>query len=63
MNFEEIAEAVARGWCHSANEKKDMDADLAYAITQEIAKLLQAEEWECLGEPRLLRAPAAGERG
>ena len=33
---EEVMQAVARGWCHSENEKKVMDVDLALAITDEI---------------------------
>lgn len=36
----EVAGAVARGWCAPANEKKEMDSDLAYAIVAEILPLL-----------------------
>ena len=36
---ESILGAVARGWCHEANSRKVMDADLAKAIAQEIAAL------------------------
>jgi hypothetical protein len=34
--FEEVKEAVARGWCHPENETKGMDADLAEAIAVEV---------------------------
>lgn len=37
--YDLIRQAVARGWCHSKNEKKTMDVDLAEAISYEIAKL------------------------
>ena len=40
--YAEIAGAVARGWCHPANERKEMDTTLAMAITAEIVKLLAA---------------------
>jgi hypothetical protein len=36
----EIREAVARGWCHPANEHKVMDVDLAEAIIAEVEKAL-----------------------
>lgn len=35
-----IRGAVARGWCADANRAKELDSDLAEAISQEIAKLL-----------------------
>ena len=41
--FEEIAGAVARGWCSPENARKEMDSDLAYAITNEIESLLAAK--------------------
>ena len=41
-SFEEIAGAVARGWCAPENAQKEMDSDLAYAVTREIEALLQA---------------------
>ncbi len=40
VNRDKIAEAVARGWCHKANEKKTMDTDLAFSIVEEIIKIL-----------------------
>ncbi len=40
VSKDDIAGAVARGWCHKANEKKTMDTDLAFAITDEIVKIL-----------------------
>lgn len=35
----EIRGTVARGWCHKENEKKEMDIDLAEAISLEVEKL------------------------
>ncbi len=40
ISKDDIAGAVARGWCHKANEKKTMDTDLAFAIVDEIIKIL-----------------------
>lgn len=34
-----LREAVARGYCHPVNKHKTMDADLAEAVTQEVAAL------------------------
>ena len=42
-----ILGAVARGWCHDKNAKKEMDSDLAKAIAQEIVELLNHK-----GEPK-----------
>ena len=42
-NMEALRGAVARGWCHPANEKKEMDTDLAGAITEEVAKFIQKQ--------------------
>ena len=39
--LENIRGAVARGWCANVNAHKNMDLDLAEAITQEIWKLLK----------------------
>lgn len=44
MSRDEIIGAVARGWCHPVNEHKQMDADLAYAIVDEIEKLNEIEQ-------------------
>lgn len=38
-NSEAIRGAVARGWCHPTNTLKEMDSDLAEAISIEVAKL------------------------
>jgi len=38
---EEIAGAVARGWCHNANRHEAMDADLAAAIAEEVLAVLR----------------------
>ena len=37
---DELLEAVARGWCHTRNAKKEMDLDLALAIAQEVRPLI-----------------------
>lgn len=42
----DIRWAVARGWGHAANTHKEMDADLAEAITQEVASL-----YDCSAHP------------
>jgi len=39
ITFEDIMQAVARGWCSDANKKKVMDTDLAMAISAEVGKL------------------------
>lgn len=44
MNREEIAGAVARGWCAPETEDRTMDADLAVAITDSVWKLLNPGE-------------------
>lgn len=33
---ERIRGAVARGWCHPENKKKEMDVELAIAISDEV---------------------------
>ena len=38
---EQITQAVARGWCHPKNAHKEMDADLAEAIADEVFKELR----------------------
>jgi hypothetical protein len=42
--FEDIQQAVARGWCTPANENKTLDPDLADAITTEVYNLLNGEQ-------------------
>ena len=37
----EIRGAVARGWCWPKNERKVMDADLAFAIAEEVRRLME----------------------
>lgn len=37
-DLQQITEAVARGWCHPANETKVMDPNLATAIADEVFK-------------------------
>lgn len=41
VSYDEIAGAVARGWCSPENEAKEMDADLAQAISEEVFKYVQ----------------------
>jgi len=55
MNYsiQEIRGAVARGWCADANRRKEMDSDLAEAISQEVFKLLAAPSpLGVAGQPR-----------
>lgn len=35
-----IRGAVARGWCHGPNTEKEMDSDLAEAISKEVAAMI-----------------------
>lgn len=35
---EQVRQAVARGWCDPRNSHKEMDVDLADAITDEIVR-------------------------
>lgn len=46
LTRELIAQAVARGWCSKANELKEMDMDLANAITSEVWCEVAAEQME-----------------
>ena len=39
LRKEEVAQAVARGWCSEKNSSKTMDSDLAMAITEEVMAL------------------------
>ena len=43
MIIQETMEAVARGWCHSKNENKIVDVDLAEAISDEINELRRSD--------------------
>ena len=44
INHEEIAGAVARGWCHPDNETKTMDEKLAWAIVSEVEDALMSRD-------------------
>ena len=44
MELREIQEAVARGWCYPQNEEKEMDVNLAKAISIEVKKLFDEQE-------------------
>jgi len=41
LTDEEIAGAVARGWCSEKNSMKEMDSDLAWAIVEELKAILR----------------------
>ena len=43
ISLAEIRGAVARGWCHPANEHKEMDSTLALAIADEVHAALSAQ--------------------
>lgn len=49
MDRELITGAVARGWCHSVNERKVMDTDLAFAIVDEVEKAIKDDKTPYLG--------------
>jgi hypothetical protein len=46
MNISGVRGAVARGWCAEANSHKEMDVDLAEAISQEVWAYLSTLELE-----------------
>ena len=46
---EQIMGAVARGWCSELNAKKEMDSDLAMAISTEVEELLKTDIHPKLG--------------
>lgn len=41
IDINQLLQAIARGWCHERNKHKVMDTDLAYAIAEQVEKLLQ----------------------
>ena len=41
LTDEEIAGAVARGWCSEKNSMKTMDSDLSWAIVEELKVILR----------------------
>jgi hypothetical protein len=43
LTREKIGGAVARGWCHPLNAKKEMDTDLCRAITNSVCDLLSSK--------------------
>lgn len=49
MKIDDIRDAVARGWCYDINSNKEMDANLAEAISQEVHKLFIADKEPYLG--------------
>jgi len=54
MTREDIMGAVARGWCSPKNENKEMDADLALAISGEVWNLLNPPNLGCATTRELL---------
>jgi hypothetical protein len=42
ISEDEILEAIARGWCHAKNVRKEMDGDLASAIASEVSRAIKA---------------------
>lgn len=44
MNRSEIVGAVGRAYCHPANAGKVVDVDLALAVADEIAKLVNSAD-------------------
>jgi hypothetical protein len=51
----DILGAVARGWTHAQNQKKEMDPDLAIAIAAEVSALL---EWPRPSDSKTQAAPS-----
>ena len=49
MKVQEIAGAVARGWCHPKTQHLVMDTDLAWAIVEEVQTALLADREAYLG--------------
>ena len=49
MLREDLAGAVARGWCAPNNWHKIMDVDLAYAIVDEVEAQIKRDERPLLG--------------
>lgn len=41
MDLRDIRQALARGYCHAENEKKELDAHLIEAMAQEVMEVLQ----------------------
>jgi hypothetical protein len=52
--MEDVLGAVARGWCHPPNASKEMDSDLARAITTEVWNLLNPANLGCATTAELL---------
>lgn len=42
--IQQVRGAVARGWCHESNREKEMDSNLAEAISQEVLKLIELQD-------------------
>jgi hypothetical protein len=51
ITYEDIAGAVARGWCSPDNAHKEMDSDLALAITGEVQAAIAALQPQAAAEP------------
>ncbi len=49
ITTKDIHGAMSRAWCHSENEHKIMDTDLALAAAEEIETLIRADKTPYLG--------------
>ena len=47
---EEITHALAQGYCHDRNAKKEMDIDLVVAMADEVMKVLEQHGAVSTGE-------------
>lgn len=36
LYYDELAKAVARGWCHASNMNKELDSELVLDIVEEV---------------------------
>lgn len=43
MTYEQLMGAVARGWCSTANQHKEMDPELASAITARVWEAMRKD--------------------
>lgn len=48
ISISDIRGAVARGWCADANRNKEMDSDLADAISRELGAIVPLSCWQTI---------------
>jgi hypothetical protein len=53
---EQVRQAVARGWCDPRNSGKEMDTDLADAISAEVVKSFTPDDFNWAALQRLRKA-------